>query len=86
LLVWMTRKSMRSLLRLNLATYEVVETGEPEQALALGLEHKLTRSSWIWRMPKYSGFECAKRTSFSATQLIPVIVISGEAGSNTRDL
>jgi DNA-binding response OmpR family regulator len=81
-------ESMRSLIRLNLAdSYEVVETGEPEQALALALEHKPDAVLLDLRMPKYSGFElCKTLTSFSSTQLIPVIVISGEAGSKTKDL
>lgn len=88
LLVVDDEESMRSLLRLNLAdTYEVVETGEPEQALALALEHKPDAVLLDLRMPKYSGFElCKTLTSFSSTQLIPVIVISGEAGSKTKDL
>jgi CheY-like chemotaxis protein len=43
------------------------------------------------RMPKYSGFElCQTLKSLSSTQLIHVLVISGEAGANTtqfcRDL
>jgi DNA-binding NtrC family response regulator len=38
LLVVDDEESMRSLVRLNFAdTYEIVETGEPEQALALAL-------------------------------------------------
>jgi len=37
-------------------------------------------------MPKYSGFElCQTFTSLSSTQLTPVLVISREAGSNTKD-
>jgi DNA-binding response OmpR family regulator len=88
LLVVDDEESMRSLIRLNLAdSYEVVETGEPEQALALALEHKPDAVLLDLRMPKYSGFElCKTLTSFSSTQLIPVIVISGEAGSKTKDL
>jgi response regulator RpfG family c-di-GMP phosphodiesterase len=78
---------MRKLVRLNLSdTYEIVDTGEPEQALALALEHKPDAILLDLRMPKYSGFElCQTFTSFSSTQLIPVFVISGEAGSKTKD-
>jgi response regulator RpfG family c-di-GMP phosphodiesterase len=37
-------------------------------------------------MPRYSGFELLQTfTSLSATQLIPVFVISGEAGSKTKE-
>lgn len=88
LLVVDDEESMRSLIRLNLAdTYEIVETGEPEQALALALEHKPDAVLLDLRMPKYSGFElCKTLTSFSSTQLIPVIVVSGEAGSKTKEL
>ena len=88
LLVVDDEESMRSLVRVNLAeTYEIVETGEPEQALALALEHKPDAILLDLRMPKYSGFElCKTLTSFSSTQLIPIIVISGEAGSKTREL
>jgi DNA-binding response OmpR family regulator len=88
LLVVDDEESMRSLLRINLAdTYEIVETGEPEHALALALEHKPDAVLLDLRMPKYSGFElCKTLTSFSSTQLIPVIVISGEAGSQTKEL
>ena len=36
-------------------------------------------------MPKYSGFElCQTLTSLSSTQMIPVLVISGEAGAKTK--
>ena len=88
LLVVDDEESMRRLVRLNLAdTYEIVETGEPEQALALALEHKPDAVLLDLRMPKYSGFElCKTLTSFSSTQLIPVIVISGEGGSKTKEL
>jgi response regulator RpfG family c-di-GMP phosphodiesterase len=87
LLVVDDEEAMRKLVRLNLGdTYEIVDTGEPEQALALALEHKPDAILLDLRMPKYSGFElCQTFTSFSSTQLIPVFVISGEAGSKTKD-
>jgi DNA-binding response OmpR family regulator len=79
--------AMRRLIRLNLNDeYEIVDTGEPEHALALALEHKPDAILLDLRMPKYSGFElCQMFTSFGATQLIPVLVISGEAGSSTKE-
>ena len=87
LLVVDDEEAVRRLIRLNLAdTYEIIDSGEPEQALALALEHKPDAILLDLRMPKYSGFElCQTFTSFSATQLIPVFVISGEAGSKTKD-
>src|ERR1700674_2276297 len=80
-------ESMRRLLRLNLADqYEVFETGKPEEALALALEHKPDAVLLDLRMPGYSGFElCKTLTSFSATQLIPVFIISGEGGAKTKE-
>jgi DNA-binding response OmpR family regulator len=37
-------------------------------------------------MPQYSGFElCKTLTSFSATQLIPVFIVSGEGGAKTKE-
>jgi len=79
-------EAMRRLIRLSLAdSYKIVDTGEPEHALALALEHKPDAILLDLRMPKYSGFElCQTFTSFSATQLIPVLVISGEAGDKTK--
>lgn len=87
LLVVDDEQAMRKLIRLNLSdTYDVVDTGQPEEALALALEHKPDAILLDLRMPKYSGFElCQTFTSLSSTQLTPVLVISGEAGSNTKD-
>jgi DNA-binding response OmpR family regulator len=80
-------ESMRRLIRLNLGTeHEVIDAGMPESALSLALEHKPDAILLDLRMPKYSGFElCRTFTSFSATQLIPVFIISGEAGTKTKD-
>jgi DNA-binding response OmpR family regulator len=87
LLVVDDEQAMRKLVRLNLGdSYDIVDTGEPEQALALALQHKPDAILLDLRMPKYSGFElCQTFTSFSSTQLIPVFVISGEAGSKTKE-
>ena len=78
--------SMRRLLRLTLADcHEIIDTGDPEQALALALQHKPDAILLDLRMPKFSGFElCQTFTSFSSTQLIPVFVVSGEAGARTK--
>jgi DNA-binding response OmpR family regulator len=80
-------ESIRRLIRLNLVDlYEICDTGKPEEALALALEHKPDAILLDLRMPGYSGFElCKMFTSFSATQLIPIFVISGEGGAKTKD-
>ena len=80
-------ESLRRLMRLNLKdTYEITDTGVPEEALALALEHKPDAILLDLRMPHYSGFElCQMFTSFSRTQLIPVLIVSGEAGAQTKE-
>jgi DNA-binding response OmpR family regulator len=80
-------ESIRKLVRLNLADlYEIFDTGKPEEALALALEHKPDAILLDLRMPGYSGFElCKTLTTFSATQLIPVFIISGEGGAKTKE-
>ena len=79
--------ALRRLMRLELSDqYEVLDSGEPEQGLALALEHKPDAILLDLRMPKYSGYELLQTyTSFSHTQMIPVIVVSGEAGAQTKE-
>src|SRR6266403_6407751 len=81
-------EAIRRLIKLNLADdYRVFDTGEPEHALALALEVKPDAILLDLRMPRYSGFElCQTYASFSSTQLIPVIIVSGEAGARTKQL
>ena len=80
-------EALRRLVRLSLGdSHEIVDTGDPGEGLALALEHKPDAILLDLRMPKYSGFElCQTFTSLSATQLIPVIIVSGEAGAKTKD-
>jgi CheY-like chemotaxis protein len=87
LLVIDDEEAIRRLIRLNLMdSYEVIDTGEPEQALALALEHKPDAILLDLRMPNYSGYELLEMfTSFSRTQMIPVIVVSGESGGQTKE-
>src|ERR1700730_13752452 len=79
-------EALRRLIRLELCgSYEVIDSGEPEQGLALALEHKPDAILLDLRMPKYSGYELLQTfTTFSHTQKVPVIIISGEAGGQTK--
>lgn len=80
-------EALRRLIRLELKdTYEIIDSGEPEQGLALALEHRPDAMLLDLRMPGYSGYELLQTfTSFSRTQLIPVIIVSGEAGAQTKE-
>ena len=80
-------EALRRLMRLELGDlYEIVDSGEPEQGLALAPEHKPDAILLDLRMPKYSGYELLQTfISFSRTQMIPVIIVSGEAGGQTKE-
>lgn len=80
-------EALRRLMRLELSDgYTIIDSGDPEQGLALALEHKPDAILLDLRMPKYSGYELLQTfTSFSRTQVIPVIIVSGEAGTQTKD-
>lgn len=80
-------ESVRKLLRTRLSdAYQVVETGDPEQAVALALEHKPDAILMDLLMPGFSGFElCQSLHSLSYTSRIPIFVISGEAGAKYRE-
>ncbi|HYA98139.1 MAG TPA: response regulator [Methylomirabilota bacterium] len=80
-------EALRRLMGLELSDkYEVITTGEPEQGLALALEHRPDAILLDLRMPKYSGYElCQTFTTFSRTQTIPVVIVSGEGGSETKE-
>ncbi len=80
-------ESVRKLLRFRLRnSYEIIETGSPEEALAVTLEKKPDAILLDLMMPKYSGFEvCQTISSLSFTQHIPILIISGESSSNYKD-
>jgi CheY-like chemotaxis protein len=79
-------ESIRRLLRLELSgTFEIFDSGEPQEGLALALEHKPDAILLDLRMPNYSGYELLQTfTNFSHTQMIPIIIVSGEAGGQTK--
>lgn len=80
-------EAVRRLMRLELSdSYEILDSGEPEQGLALALEHKPDAILLDLRMPKYSGYELLQTyTSFSHTQRTPVVIVTGEAGGQTKE-
>lgn len=80
-------ESVRKLLRMRLSdTHEVVDTGDPEQAIALALEYKPEAIFMDLMMPGYSGFElCQSFRALSYTSRIPIFVITGEAGAKYRE-
>jgi DNA-binding response OmpR family regulator len=79
---------MRDLLRARLEElYQIIDTGDPQQALALALKHKPEAILLDLMMPNFSGFElCRTFTSLSFTQRIPIFVVSGEAAAKYRTL
>ena len=80
-------EALRGLMRLELGdAYEIIDSGEPEQGLALALEHRPEAILLDLRMPNYSGYELLQAfTSLSRTQTIPVIIVSGEGGGQTKE-
>ncbi len=72
-------EAFRNLVRLRLEdTYEIIDTGRAEDALALALEHKPGAVLLDLSMPALSGFElCQTLASLSYTRTIPILVISG---------
>ena len=88
LLVIDDEEPMRRLLRVNLSdSYEIIDTGDPEQGLALAMQNKPSAILLDLRMPRFSGFElCRTFTALTSTQLTPVFIVSGEAGSTTKSL
>jgi len=80
-------EALRRLIRVELSdTFEIIDSGVPEEALALALENKPDAILLDLRMPKYSGYELLQTfTAFSHTQKIPVIIVSGEAGGQTKE-
>jgi DNA-binding response OmpR family regulator len=86
LLIVDDEEAIRRLLRINLADrYEIFDTGNSEEALALAMQGKPNAILLDLRMPNYSGFElCRTFKSMASTQLIPIVIISGEAGATTK--
>ena len=88
LLIVDDEEALRRLLKLNLSDkYQIFDTGDPEQALAIAMQNKPDAILLDLRMPKFSGFElCRTFNSLTSTQLIPLVIVSGEAGATTKSL
>jgi CheY-like chemotaxis protein len=80
-------ESVRKVLRFRLKdSYEIIDTGSPEEALALALKEKPDAILLDLMMPKYSGFEvCQTVSSLSFTQHIPIVIVSGESSAQYKD-
>jgi CheY-like chemotaxis protein len=80
-------EAMRRLLRVNLSdSYEIIDTADPDQALALVMEHKPDAILMDLQMPGRSGFDlCRAFGSTSKTQPIPIFVVSGETGPAAKE-
>lgn len=80
-------ESVRKVLRFRLKnSYEIIDTGSPEEALALALQEKPDAILLDLMMPRYSGFEvCQTISSLSFTSRIPILIVSGESSANYKE-
>jgi CheY-like chemotaxis protein len=79
--------AMRKLLRFQLKeSYEIIDTGSPEEALALALQHKPDAILLDLMMPNCSGFElCQALTSMTFTESIPVLIFYWPNAKRNKD-
>lgn len=79
--------AMRGLVRMRLSdTYEIIDTGNPVQALGLALEHKPGAILLDLMMPDCSGFElCQSFHNLSYTTRIPIFVVTGESAQKYQE-
>jgi DNA-binding response OmpR family regulator len=80
-------EALRRMMTMRLSdAYQVIDTGEPEKAVGLALEHRPAAILLDLMMPKFSGFElCQNLHSLSYTSRIPVFVVSGESAARYRE-
>jgi DNA-binding response OmpR family regulator len=65
--------------------YEIIDTGDPEEAIAPSLQHKPDVVLLDLMMPKFSGLEvCQTLSSLSFTQQIPILIVSGESATKYK--
>jgi DNA-binding response OmpR family regulator len=80
-------EAMRGLLRQRLETcYDVIDTGDPERALGLAMEHKPDAVLLDLMMPKLSGFDlCQSLHSLTYTSHIRIFIITGKDGGAAQE-
>src|SRR6202021_3499442 len=80
-------EALRRMMTMRLSdAYHVVDTGEPEKAVGLALEHRPAAILLDLMMPKFSGFElCQSFRSLSYTSTIPILVVTGETEAKYKD-
>jgi CheY-like chemotaxis protein len=80
-------EATRSLLKDRLAdAYDVTETSDPKEALSLAMNSKPKCILLDLHMPGLTGFElCKTLSSLSLTQLIPIMVLSGNPQAQYRE-
>jgi DNA-binding response OmpR family regulator len=79
--------ALRNLMKMRLAgTYEVIDTGDPIQALGLALQHRPDAILLDLMMPNTSGFElCQSLHTLSYTSRTPIFIVSGESAAKYRE-
>ena len=80
-------EAVRKALKFQLQdSYEIIDSGVPEEALALALQHKPDAILLDLSMPGYSGYEiCQTLSSLSFTQRIPIFIVSGQSAAQHRE-
>jgi CheY-like chemotaxis protein len=80
-------EAMRRMIRHRLeGGHEIIDTGDPTEALALALEYKPDCILLDLTMPLFSGLElCQTFCSLSHTRMIPIFVITGQSASEHQD-
>jgi putative two-component system response regulator len=79
-------EAIRKLVRVRLSdSYQVVDTGDPVQALELALEQQPDAILLDLMMPNFSGFElCQSFQSLTYTSNIPIFVVTGAGEARAR--
>ncbi len=79
--------NVRSLMRTRLqSSYELFDTGDPEEAFGLVLAHKPDAILLDLMMPGHTGFElCQSLHTVSYTAQIPIFIVTGEDGNKFRE-